>query len=426
MSKQRPSKSEAPWQPRVFRNSYTRAGRRRRVQGWSVKIQHQGIRRTCSLSSPSRAGAALEALSLYQQIRASGWESVPRGGRERSEPEQPIQARDDFLPRSDLRYWKRRLLRRRPIAAQEGSPAGAYAARLEHAGLSHYFQLRAADVETAASQARAIYQRLLREGWDAVNQRSPRELTLALHWADNPLAWTYSTVQTVVGPAKVCSALRPRAKFITPVQVVEPDSNLRRSFGEWVDQFPGLTVAGLQPTSRRALMELSRSPTQLLLINQNALELPPADFLQRVYQVAPNLPVLFYSVYEDSDQLFKATPGGASGYLLKRTPPNLLFDPIAPLLGRETLTAKRMAHQVRQYFQELVLSLAPGELSPDVARLTHREQEILNLLSKGFLDKEIADALRISVWTVHGHLKKIFEKLKVHTRTEAAIKYLQK
>jgi len=61
-----------------------------------------------------------------------------------------------------------------------------------------------------------------------------------------------------------------------------------------------------------------------------------------------------------------------------------------------------------------------------MAKLTHREHEVLALLSKGYVDKEIADSLRISIWTVHGHVKNIFEKLGVHTRTEAVIKFLQK
>ena len=64
--------------------------------------------------------------------------------------------------------------------------------------------------------------------------------------------------------------------------------------------------------------------------------------------------------------------------------------------------------------------------APELALLTTREQEILELLGKGYLDKEIASVLRISAWTVRGHLKSIFERLRVHNRTEAVVKYLQK
>jgi DNA-binding NarL/FixJ family response regulator len=131
-------------------------------------------------------------------------------------------------------------------------------------------------------------------------------------------------------------------------------------------------------------------------------------------------------VYEDSDQLFKATPGGASSYLLKRTTPDKLLDPIAGPSGEKHFSSELIAFRVRQYFRKVIDSLPVGDASPDLAKLTQREQEILNLLSKGYVDKEIAEALRISIWTVHGHMKNIFEKLGVHTRTEAVVKYLHK
>jgi DNA-binding NarL/FixJ family response regulator len=103
-----------------------------------------------------------------------------------------------------------------------------------------------------------------------------------------------------------------------------------------------------------------------------------------------------------------------------------LFEPIAEALGVETLTQERIAQHVRRYFHDVIVSLSADDAAREMAKLTHREHEILNLLSKGYVDKEIAEALGISVWTVHGHLKKVFEKLGVHTRTEAAIKYLHK
>jgi DNA-binding NarL/FixJ family response regulator len=162
------------------------------------------------------------------------------------------------------------------------------------------------------------------------------------------------------------------------------------------------------------------------LVNGNSTDVTAAEFSSKLRRLAPTLPILFFTIHEDSDQLFKATPGGASGYMLKRTSPERLFEPIVGALEDGVLSADRIALHVRRYFQDLVGSLSILESSPGVARLTHREHDILNLLSKGYLDKEIAEALGISLWTVHGHLKKIYEKLGVHTRTEAAVRYLQK
>ncbi len=90
------------------------------------------------------------------------------------------------------------------------------------------------------------------------------------------------------------------------------------------------------------------------------------------------------------------------------------------------LSPELIAARVREYFQHLVATLPSGPSALDVARLTPREQEILALLAKGDLAKEIAESLGISIWTVHGHVKSIFEKLNVHTRTEAVVKFLQK
>ena len=81
--------------------------------------------------------------------------------------------------------------------------------------------------------------------------------------------------------------------------------------------------------------------------------------------------------------------------------------------------------RVKYYFQEL-LQLHSSHDNSELAKLTRREREVLELLSKGCVDKEIAQAMGISVWTVHGHIKKIFKRLNVRTRTEAVIRYLEK
>jgi DNA-binding NarL/FixJ family response regulator len=80
----------------------------------------------------------------------------------------------------------------------------------------------------------------------------------------------------------------------------------------------------------------------------------------------------------------------------------------------------------REYFHRMLQNAPASEVSSTVAQLTRREQDVLDLLSKGYVDKEIAPALGISSWTVHEHLKRIFDKLQVHSRTEAVLAYLQK
>src|SRR2546430_13612228 len=93
------------WRRRVFKNSYTYCGRRVAVRGWSVKIQHRRIRRTFSLAATNRAAAAIEAKAIYQTILTQGWDAVAPPGHRRDEP--------DPFPKTDVQYWRRRLLRRR-------------------------------------------------------------------------------------------------------------------------------------------------------------------------------------------------------------------------------------------------------------------------------------------------------------------------
>ena len=179
-------------------------------------------------------------------------------------------------------------------------------------------------------------------------------------------------------------------------------------------------------TAGDALNGIPGNRPDLALVDAGLPDLAAAEFSGRLQRVAPGFPIIFFTTHEDSDQLFKATPGGASGYLLKRTSPERLLEPIAGVPKESNLSPDRIALHVRRYFQGMVESLSTPESARETARLTQRERDILNLLSEGCLDKEIADALGISLWTVHSHLKKIYEKLGVHTRTEAAVRYLHK
>jgi DNA-binding NarL/FixJ family response regulator len=116
----------------------------------------------------------------------------------------------------------------------------------------------------------------------------------------------------------------------------------------------------------------------------------------------------------------------SGGYPLRRRVPMQLLDPIAgPWVDRSWTPAAARA-QVEQYFRNLFSLRWPSEAVSGGTKLTPREIEILHCLRQGFPDKVIAQALNLSVWTVHTHLKRIFEKLGAHTRTEAVAKYLQK
>jgi len=163
----------------------------------------------------------------------------------------------------------------------------------------------------------------------------------------------------------------------------------------------------------------------IVLLNRNFASRLGLESSGQMATLRPDLPALPYSCAMDGDQLFASTPGGAEGYLFKRVRPDRIFEPIHDPSGRPDFLPGDMLARVKNYFRVLLQSRSAQETSA-LARLTPREREVLALLSKGCVDKEIASALGISAWTVHGHIKKIFERLKVRTRTEAVVRYLEK
>jgi len=270
-----------------------------------------------------------------------------------------------------------------------------------------------------------IYRTVVNKGLASANACFPRELSLALRWQDNPLAWTYTTIHTrqCSGPLKPV----PDQAGWPPehsVVFIEPDAGIRFALAACANSQEGFRCDATFAGAAEALREIPRRRVDLALANHDLPDEPGVACLAELQRVRPGLAVLSYSVFEDADQLFKSTPGGAVVYMLKRTSPCRIFDPIAELAGRAT--REQIASHVRKYFQQLSALLPSGPPFWKLAKLTPREHEILALLSKGDLVKEIADTVGISNWTVQGHVKSIFEKLKVHTRTEAVIKYLQK
>lgn len=417
------------WHGRLFKNTFTYKGKRFRANSWSVKIQHLGKRKTFSLSFSHRAGAAQEAWQIYQTILAHGWEAVAD---HRARIRVPAKDTTGAMNAgaaigADDEYWKRRLIHRKYLEPPNSQVDRELSVRIEHGRTSHYFPLDTSDETVAAGRAMRIYQTIVTQGWASANANFPRELTLALRWLDNPLAWTYVTLHTRKSNAPFRPIPgSPHGPRKLSVAVIEPDDGIRFALAACANHQEGFRCEATFASAAEALQKIPRRPVHLVLSNHSLPDKPGALCVEELQRALPNLAGLRYSVYEDSDQLFKATPGGAVGYLLKRTAASRIFEPIAEALRKGPLTPAQVATCVREYFQKLFASLPTGPSCLELAKLTPREHEILTLLSTGEQAKGIADTLDISIWTVHGHVKHIFEKLKVHNRTEAVVKFLQK
>jgi DNA-binding NarL/FixJ family response regulator len=385
------------------------------VRGWSTKIQHQGVRKTFALSAPTRAAAEAEARALIADIASEGWEVVV--GRHQRE-------NDRVYPKTDPRHWRQRLVLRRNSFPDADDHTRPFSASIQHQGRGCYFPLGTAAPEAAAAKALAIYRMVIEKGWEFVWARHPREVTLAFHWRQDPLLWTYTTMHTLVdGPAGESRRLPMRPREKRRVLVVEPDGGLRRAL-----QLSVAADGQYEPAACASLAEapaLAAAGAALCIANRDLADSAPNLSPDRALAEGAGLKVIWYSVHSDSETLFAATPGGRSGYLLKRVLPTALFEPIASRWDEASASATAFANCVQAWFLR-VLQQPPTRAESDGASLTGREQDVLNLLSKGCVDKEIAAALGISVWTVHEHLKRIFEKLQVHSRTEAVLAHLQK
>ncbi|MGH7980906.1 MAG: LuxR C-terminal-related transcriptional regulator, partial [Limisphaerales bacterium] len=208
------------------------------------------------------------------------------------------------------------------------------------------------------------------------------------------------------------------------VLVVEHDDGIRRALCWSMDHQAGfVSVPCASPESFGQMLAFHK-PRMVLL----SRKLAGAVGFKRAGAIAlvqPGVQAVCYSVHADGDKMFVSTPGGAAGYLVKRVPPDRILEPVLKAVNRPGLTPEDLLLRVRYYFQQL-LQLPSNQHNAAVASLTPREREVLDLLSKGFVDKEIAQAMGIGIWTVHDHIKNIFQRLHVRTRVEAAIRYIEK
>jgi len=203
------------------------------------------------------------------------------------------------------------------------------------------------------------------------------------------------------------------------VAIVDDDDGIRTSLATLIRRAPALRLVGDYADAEAALKEIPHRPPDVVLMDIN---LPGVNGVECVRQLKISLPAvqfLMLTVYEDSDSLFNSLKAGASGYLLKRTASARLLDAIRDVYGGGSPMTPQLARRVVQYFAK-----PPGGESSR-ARLTPGEKDFLDQLAKGYAYKEIADRLTISIDTVRSYVRTVYEKLHVHSRTEAVVKYLR-
>lgn len=204
---------------------------------------------------------------------------------------------------------------------------------------------------------------------------------------------------------------------MTKIAIVEDNKVIRESLTEFVQADPEFRCVCVCATAEDALKILPKHQPDIVLMDIQLPNMSGIDCIAQLKQLLPSVQIMMVTVYEDTERIFKALRMGACGYLLKRCAPEELIAAIHEVRQGGAPMSREIARKVISSFQEPVTAAAAVEdLSP-------REREILELLAGGFANKAIADRLGLTDGTVRWHLRHVYHKLHVRSRTEAALKF---
>ena len=204
------------------------------------------------------------------------------------------------------------------------------------------------------------------------------------------------------------------------IALVEDSASFRKKVVEFLNRTDGFECVCACGTGEAALAQIPPVAPDVILMDIQLPDISGIECTFRLKLVLPDTQIMIFTVHEDAEQIFQALECGASGYLLKRTSPEAIVAAIRDLHQGGVPMSSEIARKVVQYFR------GKKATKPELEDLSSRQEEILKLLAEGYVAKEIADKTNLSVATVRSYLKLIYQKLHVHTRTEAVIKYFQK
>jgi DNA-binding NarL/FixJ family response regulator len=207
------------------------------------------------------------------------------------------------------------------------------------------------------------------------------------------------------------------------VCIVDDNNELRSALEEIVSMSEGYKCVGTMSTADEAIRKLPLLKPDVVLMDINLGS--GESGIDCVRELKPRMPstnFMMCTVYEEDEKIFEALNAGASGYILKKTAPNKLLEAIRELYQGGAPMSSQIARKVVAAFQKQSLN-ATGVNENNLAVLSNREKEILELLSRGLMYKEIAAALFIGQETVRKHVYHVYEKLHVTNRVEAVNKY---
>lgn len=204
------------------------------------------------------------------------------------------------------------------------------------------------------------------------------------------------------------------------VSLVEDNDKIRNGIAMLINGSAGYSCVSTYSNGEDAIISIPKLKPDVVLMDINLPGMSGIECVEKLKGKLPDLQIMMITVYEEDEQIFKSLLAGASGYILKRTPPAELLEAIKELSEGGSPMSAQIARKVVDAFRKI------GKSSKETENLSEREMEILSCVAKGFQDQEIAEKYFLSVQTVRTHLRNIYKKLQVRSRTEAALIYLKK
>lgn len=202
------------------------------------------------------------------------------------------------------------------------------------------------------------------------------------------------------------------------VVIVEDDLRLQQHLIEIIKAANDITLLGAVSSAEEAEIKIPALQPDVVLMDIKLPGKSGIDCIRGLKKRLPNLEVVMLTAYEEEDNIFRALKEGASGYLIKSSNANDILEAIRDVFAGESPFSGPIARKMAMYFRE------EREVEDERETLSPREKEVLKLLAAGYIHKEVADQLDLTVPTVRTYVKRICFKLHVRSKVEAIIKYL--
>jgi len=209
------------------------------------------------------------------------------------------------------------------------------------------------------------------------------------------------------------------------ISIVEDNDKLRGTLAKVIGRTEGFRFLSDHANAEDAIANLPKVKPDVVLMDINLPGMNGVECVRQLKVLLPATQVMMLTVYEDTENIFNALAAGANGYMLKRTPIKELVAAIHEMKRGGSPMTTHIARLVVQSFQKPVTAMQTAT-NKELAELSEREQQVLDLLAQGLIYKEIGEKLGISYETVHTYIRRVYEKLQVRTRTEAVAKFLQR